>query len=216
MIKQVMGLLMLAAAAYFVGVGLSALVVTPPDPPAEITGGLLWLSAAAAGFWLAYGTVRITARWGRRAVYGCLGAALVGFSAVGAVRFTDKGPVDWIYYTPARLEEALEEGQVVVMDFTAEWCLNCKVLEHNVLQSPEVVKLLARHDVAAVKVDITGNNPVGKEMLRNTGRLTIPLLVIYAPDGREVFKSDFYTVEQVVTAVNRARGMLGFGLPATR
>ena len=76
--------------------------------------------------------------------------------------------------------------------------------------------LLARPDVAAVKVDITGNNPVGKEKLRKTGRLTIPLLVIYAPDGREVFKSDFYTVDQVVTAVNRARGMLGFGLPETR
>ncbi len=216
LIKQVMGLLMLAAAAYFVGVGLSALVVTPPDPPGKDYWWVVMAFGAAAGFWLVYGTARITARWGRRAVYGCLGAALVVFSAVGAVRFTDKGPVDWIYYTPARLEEALEEGQVVVMDFTAEWCLNCKVLEHNVLQSPEVVKLLARPDVAAIKVDITGNNPVGKEKLRNTGRLTIPLLVIYAPDGREVFKSDFYTVEQVVTAVNRARGMLGFGLSATR
>jgi thiol:disulfide interchange protein len=216
LIKQVMGLLMLAAAAYFVGVGLSALVVTPPDPPGTGYWWAVMAFGAAAGSWLVYGMLRITARAGRRAVFGCLGAALVVFSAVGAVRFTDKGPIDWIYYTPARLEEALEEGRVVVMDFTAEWCLNCKVLEHNVLQSPEVVKLLARPDVAAVKVDITGNNPVGKEKLRKTGRLTIPLLVIYAPDGREVFKSDFYTVDQVVTAVNRARGMLGFGLPETR
>ncbi len=216
LIKQVMGLLMLAAAAYFVGVGLSAFVVTPPDPPGKDYWWVVMAFGAAAGFWLVYGTVRITARWGRRAVFGCLGAALVVFSAVGAVRFTDKGPINWIYYTPARLEEALEEGQVVVMDFTAEWCLNCKVLEHNVLQSPEVVKLLARPDVAAVKVDITGNNPLGKEKLRKTGRLTIPLLVIYAPDGREVFKSDFYTVEQVVTAVNRARRMLGFGIRATQ
>ncbi len=210
LIKQVMGLLMLAAAAYFVGVGLSALAVTPPDPPGTGYWWAVMAFGAAAGFWLAYGTLRITARAGRRAFFGCLGAALFVFSAVGAVRFTDKGPIDWIFYTPARLEAALEEGRVVVMDFTAEWCLNCKVLEHNVLQSPEVVELLARPDVAAIKVDITGNNPVGKEKLRNTGRLTIPLLVIYASDGREVFKSDFYTVEQVVTAVNRARGKARF------
>ena len=168
---------------------------------------------AAAGFWLVYGTLQITARTGRRAVFGCLGAALVVFSAIGAVRFTDKGPIDWIYYTPARFEEALEDGQVVVMDFTAEWCLNCKVLEHNVLQSPEVATVLARPDVAPVKVDITGNNPVGKEKLRKTGRLTIPLLVIYTPGGHEVFKSDFYTVEQVVEAVNMARAT---GSAATR
>ena len=213
LIKQVMGLLMLAAAAYFVGVGLSALVVTPPDPPGTGYWWPVMAFGAAAGFWLVYGTLQITARTGRRAVFGCLGAALVVFSAIGAVRFTDKGPIDWIYYTPARFEEALEDGRVVVMDFTAEWCLNCKVLEHNVLQSPEVVTLLARPDVAPVKVDITGNNPVGKEKLRDTGRLTIPLLVIYTPGGHEVFKSDFYTVEQVVEAVNMARAT---GSAATR
>lgn len=213
LIKQVMGLLMLAAAAYFVGVGLSALVVTPPDPPGTGYWWPVMAFGAAAGFWLVYGTLQITARAGRRAVFGCIGAALVVFSAIGAVRFTDKGPIDWIYYTPARFEEALEDGQVVVMDFTAEWCLNCKVLEHNVLQSPQVVTLLARHDVAPVKVDITGNNPVGKEKLRKTGRLTIPLLVIYTPGGHEVFKSDFYTVEQVVEAVNMARAT---GSAATR
>ena len=213
LIKQVMGLLMLAAAAYFVGVGLSALVVTPPDPPGTGYWWPVMAFGAAAGFWLVYGTLQITARTGRRAVFGCLGAALVVFSAIGAVRFTDKGPIDWIYYTPARFEEALEDGRVVVMDFTAEWCLNCKVLEHNVLQSPEVATVLARPDVAPVKVDITGNNPVGKEKLRKTGRLTIPLLVIYTPGGHEVFKSDFYTVEQVVEAVNMARAT---GSAATR
>ena len=216
LIKQVMGLLMLAAAAYFVGVGLSALVVTPPDPSGKEYWWAVMAFAAAAGFWLVYGTLRITARTGRRAVFGLLGAALVVFSAMGAVRFTDKGPIDWIYYTPARFKEALEADRVVVMDFTAEWCLNCKVLEHNVLQSQEVAQLLAAPDVAAVKVDITGNNPVGKAKLRDTGRLTIPLLVIYAPDGREVFKSDFYTVDQVLAAVRQARGMHAGGLSETR
>ncbi len=35
LIKQVMGLLMLAAAAYFVGVGVSGALVSPPDPPSR-------------------------------------------------------------------------------------------------------------------------------------------------------------------------------------
>ena len=90
LIKQVMGLLMLAAAAYFVGVGLSALVVTPPDPPGKEYWWAVMAFGAAAGFWLAYGTLRITAqcrpavpvvrpsrrgacrilRGGRRPVYG--------------------------------------------------------------------------------------------------------------------------------------------------
>jgi thiol:disulfide interchange protein DsbD len=91
------------------------------------------------------------------------------------------------------------------MDFTAEWCLNCKALEESVLNSPEVAALLAESDVQAIKVDLTGNNTVGNEMLKKTGRVTIPLLMIYAPDGTPVFEGDFYTVEQVLQGVSDAR-----------
>ena len=43
LIKQVMGLLMLAAAAYFIGVGLSGLMAEPPEPPSR---SYLWFVAA--------------------------------------------------------------------------------------------------------------------------------------------------------------------------
>jgi thiol:disulfide interchange protein len=55
--------------------------------------------------------------------------------------------------------------------------------------------------IVPMKVDITGNNPAGKAKLRQVGNLTIPLLVIFSPNGKQVFKSDFYTVEQVQKAV---------------
>ena len=55
-----------------------------------------------------------------------------------------------------------------------------------------------------MKVDITGHNPAGKAKLKEVGNLTIPLLVIFAPDGRPIFKSDFYTVNQVQKAVAAA------------
>ena len=65
----------------------------------------------------------------------------------------------------------------------------------NVLGDPEV---------APIKVDITGRNPAGKAKLRSLGHLTIPLVVVMAPDGRIVFKSDFYTVGQLLRAVETA------------
>jgi hypothetical protein len=34
--------------------------------------------------------------------------------------------------------------------------------------------------------------------------LTIPLLVIFSPNGKQLFKSDFYTADQVYEAVNKA------------
>jgi len=91
------------------------------------------------------------------------------------------------------------------MDFTAEWCLNCKALEQTVLYRPRVAELLNSEGVSAIKVDLTGNNTTGKAMLQKVNRLTIPLLVVFAPDGTEVFKGDFYTVDQVIKAVEQAR-----------
>ncbi len=206
LIKQVMGLLMLAAAAYFIGVGVSALLSRAPDPPGRAYWWLVMVFIAAAGLWLAYRTVRITRRTGSRMVFATLGFLAVAGAVLGGMRLTDEGPIAWVHYTPDRLAAARERGDVVVMDFTAEWCLNCKSLEHGVLHAPEVVELLSGPGVTPVKVDITGHNPEGKAKLRETGRLTIPLLVIYDPEGREVLKADFYTVDEVVRAIREALG----------
>jgi len=161
---------------------------------------------AAAGFWMAWRTVKITRAAAKRIVFAGLGIALMATSAYAGRSLTGHGPVNWVHYTPDRLNTAFESGNVVVMDFTAEWCLNCKSLEHTVLHNPEVVAVLNRAGVVPMKVDITGKNPPGKAKLKDTGRLTIPLLVVYSPQGKELFKSDFYTVDQVLEAIERASG----------
>ncbi len=213
LVKQVMGLFMLAAAAYFIGTGLSALLMTPPSPPGK---GYWWAVMgfiASGGLWLAYRTIRIASRIFQRLLFVSLGVILVVGSLYGGMQLTDRGPVNWIYYTPQRLQQAIDQGKIVVMVFSAEWCLNCKALEQSVLTSAPIVETFTRQDVAPIKVDITGNNPQGKAKLQEIGHLTIPLLVVYSPAGNEVFRSDFYTVEQILAAVDRARAEGGAEAP---
>lgn len=205
LIKQVMGLFMLAAAAYFVGVGLSALLQTPPDPPSRLYWWAVMGFIAAAGAWLAFKTIRIAKAAVPLGVFAALGVLLIAGAVYGGVTLTDKGRIDWVYYTPQRFEQAQKDGKVIALEFTAEWCLNCKWLERNVLQTDGVVAAFAAGDVVPMKVDLTGNNTPGNQKLNDTGRRTIPWLVIIAPDGRETLRSDFYTVDQVVEAVNAAR-----------
>lgn len=205
LIKQVMGLLLLAAAAYFAGAGLSGLMVEPPAPPSRLYWWAVGLVAAAAGLLMMLRTFRITPRIGPRIVFGGLGALILAASILVAVRMTDKGPIDWIYYTPERLAEARSDGDVVVLDFTAEWCLNCKTLEATVLATKQVAAALNGDGVVAMKVDLTGNNEAGNALLRESGRLTIPLIVVLAPDGTEIFKSDAYTPRQVLDAIAQAK-----------
>ena len=206
LIKQVMGLLMLAAAAYFVGVGVASLSVTPPDPVSLVYWWPVAGFIAAAGLWLLWRTWRIARRPVPRAAWSGVGVALAAMGVWVGVTMTARGPIDWIYYTPQRFAEAKARGEVVVMDFTAEWCLNCKALEHSVLNSRDVATMLNAAGVAPIKVDITSERNVeGAAMLREAGRVTIPLLVVYAPDGREVFKSDAYTATQVLDAIAAAK-----------
>jgi len=204
LIKQVMGLFMLAAAAYFAGVGLSALLSDPAGPPSKTYWWVVMAFIIAGGGWLAYRTLQISPDRGIKAAFTGIGVFLVVLSTWGAVRLTDPGPVDWVYYTPQRFESAVGDRKLIVMVFTAEWCLNCKVLEQGVLSDPQIAALFAREDLVPMKVDITGSNPAGRAKLREAGNLTIPLLVIFSPRGERVFKSDFYTVDQVHSAVTNA------------
>ena len=204
LIKQVMGLFMLAAAAYFLGVGISALLSKPPNPPRKIFWWPVMGLVAAGGAWLAYRTIRLASKKIIRAIFATLGIILMALPIWGAMRLSSEGPIDWVYYTPERFETALSQDKIVVMDFTAEWCLNCKALEESVLHDRKIIDLLADEDIMPMKVDITGNNPAGKAMLKTVGSLTVPLLVVFSSQGKPVFKSDFYTVNQVLKAVERA------------
>jgi len=205
LIKQVMGLLMFAAAAYFLGVGISALLSAPPDPPSKIYWWPVMGLIAASGAWLAHRTLRIVSKKNARTIFVGLGILLVALPIGGAMRLSAEDPIDWVYYTPGRFEEAVKYKKIVVMDFTAEWCLNCKVLEQGVLHDQRITRLLAQDNIVPMKVDITGKNPAGKDKLKAVGSLTVPLLVVFSPAGNPVFKSDFYTVNQVMDAVQKAQ-----------
>jgi thiol:disulfide interchange protein DsbD len=205
LIKQVMGLLLLAAAAYFVGAGVSGLLVTPPEPPSHAYWWVVAAMGAAAGGWLAWRTIRLTRRAGNRVVFGGLGVIILSISILIGLSQTAKGPVDWTYYTPDRLATAQKAGKVVVVDFTAEWCANCKTLEALVLNTPAVSKELNADDVEAIKVDLTGNNTDGNALLKASNRVTIPLLLVYGRDGSLVMNATEYTPAQVLAAIEEAR-----------
>ncbi|WP_446011550.1 protein-disulfide reductase DsbD family protein [Candidatus Electrothrix sp.] len=203
LVKQVMGLLMLAAAAYFVGIGLEVLLSSPADPPGKLYWWPVMFFTFCAGGWTVWRTVQIASQNKVKYFFTALGAVVMLLSVLGSCRLPHTGPIDWTYYTAERLELAQKEKKTVVMVFTAEWCLNCKVLEQGVLENSKIIDLLDDERVLPMKVDITGNNPEGKAKLKEVGSLTIPLLVVVDSAGKEVYKSDYYTVDQVYQAVQK-------------
>lgn len=206
LIKQIMGLLMLAAAAYFLGVGVSGLTASSAAPPSLMYWWPVALLVATAGAWLMYRCWCITQSRVWSVVFFLIGMLLFTSSGYMGIRMTDHGPINWVYYTPERFRQALDRGNILVLDFTAEWCLNCKVLEHSVLHRDAVVDLIKQDDVVAMKVDFTSrNNSDGRQLLERVGGVAIPLLVVFDAHESQVFKSHAYTAQQVIEAVRKAR-----------
>lgn len=206
LVKQVMGLLMLAVAVFFVGTGLDPLLRQPVDLPFRAYWWAVGALVATAGGVLAWRTWRITTRGGPRALWGICGAALIAAGAWIGLRLSDNGPIDWIGYTPERLAKALAEKKVVVLDFTAEWCINCKTLEKGVLHQDSIVHAFKQPDVIPMRVDLSGNNAPGQAKLKELNWVGIPLLAIYGPGAVSPSKHDTYTPQVVLDAIAKARG----------
>ncbi len=199
-LKQVMGLLLLAAAAYFMGAGVNAFL----EDPSLIYWWVVSVIGAAAGVWLVIRTLQLAKSKVNKSIFaltGCVIALLSG--AIGPVMTYQ--PLPWRKFTPAALAAAGSEGRVVVVDFTAEWCLICKALEKTVLESPEVSAVLNEASVVLLKADLTGTNLPARELMASLDRVSIPYLVVYSPNGSVAFSSDAYTPQQVIDGVRAAQ-----------
>jgi thiol:disulfide interchange protein DsbD len=205
-VRQALGLLLMAVSAYFLGVSVAGALRRPPAPA---TGAYWWVVAGfviVAGSWVSYRTFRIT-----RSAIARLSVPLGALVAIAgalwsAQAFTRPAPIAWDTYTSTRFAESITQRMVVVVDFTAEWCLNCKVLETVVLNRPPVSRLLAAPDLIPLQVDLTRENPEGRAKLAELGQVGIPLLAIYGPALDEPLLYDAYTPGVVVSAIARARG----------
>lgn len=210
LVKQTIGILLIAVAVFFLGTGLDPMLREPVDPPIRWYWWIIAASVCIAAAWLIRKTFRITQRSGPRLVWSIVGVLLAVSSVFVATRFTDRGPVRWIGYTPERFEKAKAEGKVIVLDFTAEWCINCKAIEATVLHTPEVYGVLNSSGVSPQRVDLTGGNAPGDAKLKELKWNGIPLLAVYGPlTGYETPAEKFgdgYTPQLVLDAIRKAGG----------
>jgi len=111
----------------------------------------------------------------------------------------------WRRFDPPAIASLVQDGKIVFVDVTADWCLNCKVNERLVLQSDEVLRRLSGADVVAMRADWTRPDEVVAAFLRGFGRYGIPFYAVYGPatpDGQPL--SEILTPGEVLGALGRA------------
>ena len=89
--------------------------------------------------------------------------------------------------SPEALDRALDAaraaGQWVLVDYYADWCVSCKIMEKTVFGKPEVIQAL--NGVRLLRLDVTADNDASRELLKRYQVPGPPTLLWLGPDGRE-------------------------------
>ena len=92
--------------------------------------------------------------------------------------------ITWTPYAEATLERAAEKGQPVVIDFSADWCMPCKELEHRTFSTKEVIA--ATRNVVTMKADLTQQGSADVRALRKRYDIRgVPTIVFIDAHGKE-------------------------------
>jgi len=90
--------------------------------------------------------------------------------------------------TPAEIEtmllQAQQQGRPVMLDFYADWCISCKVMERNVFSDADVVRSL--QPFTLLQLDMTDNTPAQQAMLDELGLFGPPAILFYDSSGNEM------------------------------
>jgi thiol:disulfide interchange protein DsbD len=130
-------------------------------------------------------------------------------SGMQAAVETELPESSWRSYDLAAIREELGRGRPVFVDFTADWCLTCKINESVVLEDSRVKSELARLRIATFKADWTLYDDEIRQVLADFGRAGVPMYLVYHPSapGNPTLLPELLTVDLVIDALRAAAGV---------
>jgi thiol:disulfide interchange protein DsbD len=171
----------------------------------RLTYAVTWVAAVAAvaiGYWLFVESILDV----RALIAGKPDSAVHSEGQASSLSFQDPNSIQWQPFSLPRLEALLRDNETVFIDFTAEWCLTCKVNEKTVLTDTDVVERFRRQRIVAIKADWTNRNPEITKLLAKFGRSGVPLYVIFpaGKPGEPIVLPEVITSSIVLDAIDRA------------
>ncbi len=167
------------------------------------------------GIWMACWWVgRAQERTGAVGFGRWMQGAAIGL-AVGTASFMLLGPVNSVIewekpFSRARVAELREQGNTVLVDFSADWCLTCKANLRFAIETSRVRSAIERNKVVPVLADWTEPSEEIKQALESLGSKSIPVLALFpagepgGPLPAPIVLRDLLTEAQVLEAIEQA------------
>lgn len=84
----------------------------------------------------------------------------------------------------AILEQASQSNQAVMLDFYADWCVTCIIMEKEVFATSEIKNAL--QGVIVLQADVTANDEHDKALQQRFGIIGPPSILFFDTQGREI------------------------------
>ena len=186
-VKRIFGFVMLGMAVYFLRYLMSNELYWLLQASIAIVGSIYlgWVEKSGKGL---TGFRRI--KWST----GILGLLFSSYLllAPGHLFFHRQG-IQWLNYNEAQIQKALAQVKPVIIDFTADWCVPCRELEHRTFASPRVIAE-AKH-FFTLKVDLTHSAKPENRSLTERYRIKgVPTVIFLDRNGKEIESLRFYEV----------------------
>ena len=170
--KQAMGFLLLGTVVWLLGIYVS-------EQSASAGVGALWLLLGTGIACWIFGTWFTSGSSGVKRLVAALAMVMAMGAGVSLAR--PSAISEWAPWSLERVAALREQRKPVFVDFTAEWCTNCKYNERFVLSKAPVQAAL--REFATLRGDWTKGDPAITAVMRKLGRAGVPVYVVYPRGG---------------------------------
>ena len=101
-------------------------------------------------------------------------------------------------YSEQRLRELRNSNQIVFLNFTADWCITCKVNERVALKTQKVQKILESESINYLEADWTRKDEMIASKLEEFGRSGVPLYLLYPSKGKPIILPEILTEDILI------------------
>jgi thiol:disulfide interchange protein DsbD len=116
---------------------------------------------------------------------------------------TDAASLQWQTWSVDAVNQATHQRKPAFVDFTAAWCITCKVNEKTTLGDTQIVQAFKQHEVLMFKADWTHQNPEIAQTLKSLGRAGVPVYLLIDPKGKTTVFSEVLSKDDLLSAMER-------------
>jgi thiol:disulfide interchange protein DsbD len=179
-VRKLMGWILIGVGAYYL-----SLLIPEKSIRLLLFGGVLAMAAIHLGWWDKSGKDRPKFLTFKKTVGVIVLLTGIGFFYYGLnYTGTSHEKSGWVSFEDSLIDQAAKENKPLLIDFSAEWCYPCKIMEKDVFQTNEFNTL--RQQFIISKVDLTRQGRKQADLIRRFNIRGVPTIIFYNRQGQEI------------------------------